>query len=143
MDGELDYKESWEPKNLCFLDYGVQSFLLEEEVERRGRPYFIWLWLKKKKKKKTHLKLCNTESTILTIFKCTAQQQHMSSPRCVEFQNFSIRKPEAQAHSMQMPLLQPLVTTFYFSASMILDNFGYFLKLESDGVCPLWLTFSA
>ena len=104
---------------------------------QRKTLFYLIVVKKKKKKKKTHLKLCNTESTILTIFKCTAQQQHVSSPRCVEFQNFSIRKPEAQAHSMQMPLLQPLVTTFYFSASMILDNFGYFLKLESDGVCPL------
>ena len=109
------------------------SRFLEEEVERRGRPYFILLWLKKKKT----LTLCNTGSTILASLKCTAQQHHVSSPRCVEFQNFSIRKPEAQGPFDENAPPPALDNHLLLSVSMILDKFGYFLRLESDGVCPL------
>ena len=102
-------------------------------MQRKTLFYFIMV---KKKKKKT-LTLFNTGFTILAILKCTAQQHHVSSPHCVEFQNFSIRKPEASGPFNENAPPSALGNHLLLSVSMILDNFGYFLRLESDGICPL------
>ena len=99
------------------------SKLLTRGGDRTQRKTLFYCSLKKKKK----LTLCNTESTILAVFKCTAQQHHVSSPGCVAFQNFSIRKLETPGPlDAKAPPVAP-GDHFRLSASVSFDNLGYFL----------------